>query len=53
MYFAMRRQMLISPPVNELVAAYLEYKPPADARPAEEEGNLGDLIKMFPGGEVA
>lgn len=42
--------MMISPPVNELVASYLGYKAPE--RESGEEGNLGELVSMFPDGEV-
>lgn len=47
MYYKMLDYKKVSPSVNLLVAQYLGYR-----APSEEKGDLGDLLRMFPGGEV-
>ncbi len=52
MYYEMVKYKSKNPPVGLLVANYLGYKPPADDT-KNESGNLGDLLAMFPSGELS
>lgn len=44
---ALEQQWLDQPPVHRLVAAYLEYKPPAHTEPAND-ASLHELMSAMP-----
>jgi hypothetical protein len=52
---ALNAQWIETPPVGDLVAGYLQYKPPvkieAVATPDDPSG-IGSLISQFPGGGI-
>lgn len=53
---ALNAQWIETPPVGDLVAGYLQYKPPAPKIEAAADPNdpsgIGSLIKQFPSGHV-
>jgi len=55
---ALQKHWRQRPPVGDLVAAYMQYKPPAeitlDAAPAslDDPSGIGGLIHQFPSGNV-
>ncbi|UFW91057.1 hypothetical protein BjapCC829_21965 [Bradyrhizobium barranii] len=54
---ALQAQWLEAPPVGDLVAGYLQYKPPAPKIEAAADPNdpsgIGSLIMQFPSGFVS